>query len=414
MSVELVKLINVSKCFPLSPGSRLWNSSSNQSDLVLNNISLNIRSGEAIGLMGVNGSGKSTLLQIIAGTMQPSFGSIQRCGGICSLLELGSGLHPDFDAIENIKLYGALLSLKRNDLNSYIDGVLKFSEIPTEAIKKPVRTYSSGMMLRLAFACLTEKMPKLLVVDEALAVGDVSFQAKCYNRIDSYKSKGMSLLLVSHDPHSISTNTTYSYLLSHGRIIFEGVSREVSNKYLEISTTTRIKKENPNNLNLKSFCDSYSSTEGYLSSENRWGDYRAKITAFKVSVNEKGKHKVKYRSGEKLNIQFMFLCNEKISKLVPGILLKTKEGIYLFGTNSINVDGKVINASPKECYTVSFEFDVNINSGEYLISLGLSSVENSEFIAVDKRYDSILLEIESAKKDAGILSLNSNYSQKRC
>ena len=110
----------------------------------------------------------------------------------------------------------------------------------------------------------------------------------------------------------------------------------------------------------------------------------------------------------------MFLCNENISKLVPGILLKTKEGIYLFGTNSINADDKVINASAKEYYTVSFEFDININSGEYLISLGLSSVENAEFIAVDKRYDSILLKIESAKKDAGILSLNTNYYQKRC
>lgn len=414
MSVELVKLKNVSKSFPLSPSSGFWFKPKIPRDLVLNNVSLNIRTGEAIGIMGINGSGKSTLLQIIAGTMQPTFGNIQRCEGICSLLELGSGLHPDFDAIENIKLYGALLSLKKNDLNSYIDAVLKFSELPIEVIKKPVRTYSSGMMLRLAFACLTEKMPKLLVVDEALAVGDVSFQAKCYNRIDSYKAMGMSLLLVSHDPQAISANTTYSYLLSHGRVIYEGLSREVTNKYLEITTTTRIRKEHIENLKLNSFCDSFSSTEGYLANENRWGDYRAKISAFKVSGNEKGKHRLKFRSGEKINVQFMFLCNEKISKLVPGILLKSKEGIYLFGTNSINAGNKVINASPKEYYTASFEFDININSGEYLISLGLSSVENAEFIAVDKRYDSILLKIESAKKDTGILSLNTNYYHKRC
>ena len=154
----------------------------------------------------------------------------------------------------------------------------------------------------------------------------------------------MTLLLVSHDPQAISANTSYSYLLSHGRVIYEGLSRKVTNKYLEISTTSRIRKENIENFKLNLLCDSFSSTEGYHPNENRWGDYRAKISAFQVSDNEKGKHRVKFRSGERINIQFMFLCNENIPKLVPGILFKTIEGIYLFGANGINTDDKVINA----------------------------------------------------------------------
>jgi lipopolysaccharide transport system ATP-binding protein len=412
MVEDLVVLKNICKRFPLSSLSRLCSIGTHQSKLVLNKISFNIRGGEAIGVMGINGSGKSTLLQIIAGTMQPTSGYIQRSEGICSLLELGSGLHPDFNAIENINLYRVLLNIPFNEKNNYIDGVLKFSEIPAEATNKPVRTYSSGMILRLAFACLTEKMPKLLVVDEALAVGDVTFQAKCYHRIESYRNKGMSLVLVSHDPQAVTMNTTYSYLLSEGCIIYEGLSREVTNKYLELNTTTKIQKENHGNQKLISYREIFSSIKGYLSSENRWGDRRVKITAFKLSNNINAKHKTGFRPGEKLNIQFMFTSNYEIPNLVPGILIKTKEGVYLFGTNSMNIDNKFIHALPGDSYSASFEFDVNFSNGEYLISVGLSSIENSEYVAVDKRYDSILLKIESAKNDTGILSLNTNYYHK--
>lgn len=250
---------------------------------VLNDINFTIEAGESVGIIGVNGAGKSTLLKLITGTTQPSSGEIKVNGRIAALLELGIGFHPDFSGRQNVYMAGQLLGYSTEEIDSLFPEIEAFAEIG-EYIDQPLRMYSSGMQARLAFSVATATKPDILIVDEALSVGDVYFQAKCYSRIAEYKKQGMTLLLVSHAVMDISKQCDRAIFLKAGKVYADGPSREVVNLYMDDlfgkkKENIANNKDNVSNV-IKINQDSedlYHTRPGYLKEEHRWGQGGAKI-----------------------------------------------------------------------------------------------------------------------------------------
>jgi lipopolysaccharide transport system ATP-binding protein len=202
----------------------------------LKDISFEVRKGESVGIIGRNGSGKSTLLQIIAGTLQPSAGTVNVNGRVAALLELGSGFNPEFSGRENVFLNGAVLGLSRAEVEARFDDIAAFADIG-DFIDQPVKTYSSGMMIRLAFAVAVSVEPEILIVDEALSVGDVFFQQKCFKRVHQMLDSGVSLLFVSHDTNAVRNLCDRAVLLKSGKAIYRGPPEEATSRYFAASET---------------------------------------------------------------------------------------------------------------------------------------------------------------------------------
>lgn len=196
----------------------------------LKNVSFKVKKGESVGIIGQNGSGKSTLLQIICGTLNPTGGEVKTEGRIAALLELGSGFNPEFTGRENIYMNGAVLGLSRKEIDSKIDDILNFADIG-EFVEQPTKTYSSGMLVRLAFAVQVCIEPEILIIDEALAVGDALFQKRCFERMEKLRTNGTTLLFVSHDQESVRTMTNQAVFLEHGVVKFAGTSADALLEY---------------------------------------------------------------------------------------------------------------------------------------------------------------------------------------
>ena len=241
MGEELaISLNNVSKCFkrydrPVDRLKEVLLPSKNYADVfwALRDINLEIPKGKSVGIVGRNGSGKSTLLQIIAGTLTPTTGKIQVNGRISALLELGSGFNPEFTGRQNVFFNGRLLGLTQKEIENKFDEIAGFADIG-DFIEQPVKTYSSGMFIRLAFAVATSVTPDLLIVDEALSVGDEAFQRKCFARIQSIQGRGGTILFVSHSASSIVELCKYAILISHGEILLSGSPKVIVSKYQKL------------------------------------------------------------------------------------------------------------------------------------------------------------------------------------
>ena len=199
----------------------------------LRDISFEVKKGECIGIIGRNGSGKSTLLQLLCGVLPPTEGEVKVNGRISALLELGAGFNPEFSGRENVYMNGALMGFTKEEMDDRFDAIAGFADIG-DFIEQPVRTYSSGMYVRLAFACAVNVDPDILIVDEALAVGDIRFQQRCYAKFESFRESGKTILFVSHSLDSIKMYCSRAALLDGGRVIEEGQPKEVVNKYLKI------------------------------------------------------------------------------------------------------------------------------------------------------------------------------------
>lgn len=233
-----VSVVNVSKCFSIyeRPRDRLLQMLSfggrryAKEFWALKDVSFEVKKGEAVGIVGRNGSGKSTLLQIITGTLSPTAGDVRTHGRIAALLELGSGFNPEFSGRENIYLNGALLGFERSRIDELFDDIAAFADIG-DYLDQPVKTYSSGMLLRVAFAVQVQVQPDILIIDEALAVGDALFQKRCFQKMERLLSDGVTLLFVSHDQESVRTLTNRAVLLKRGRVAAQGVSSEVVLEY---------------------------------------------------------------------------------------------------------------------------------------------------------------------------------------
>jgi len=387
---------------------------------VLRDIDFTIQAGESVGIVGVNGAGKSTLLKMITGTTQPTCGSVHIQGRVAALLELGMGFHPDFTGRQNVLMAGQLLGLSAEEINASMSAIEAFAEIG-EYIDQPVRMYSSGMQMRLAFSVATAVRPDVLIVDEALSVGDAYFQAKCYQRINQFKEQGTTLLLVSHSAADVVKHCERAIMLKQGRIEMDGSSRAVTNRYLDElfgkrtasgeTAATAAPDANAEQALLNGVTEEFHTRPGYHAEEHRWGHGGAAILDYLV-VADGQKYPSRIEGNTKSDFYFKVRFDADFENVVPGFLVKTLEGLFLYGTNSfVSTEGRErISARAGEVKVFRFSLPLTLNDGHYLISFGISSGDPlQELVPLDRRYDSVLLNVGRSVQFWGIVDLEASF-----
>ncbi|MEE3915075.1 ABC transporter ATP-binding protein [Pseudomonas viridiflava] len=439
----VISVNNVSKCFytydkpherlkqALVPRLQRWagkqaTTTYGKEFWALRDISFDVNKGETVGIVGRNGSGKSTLLQIICGTLAPTLGEIQTRGRVAALLELGSGFNPEFTGRENVYLNAAVLGLTRDEVDERFDAIAGFADIG-EFLDQPVKAYSSGMAVRLAFAVQAQVDPEILVVDEALSVGDARFQAKCFERLRQLKENGTSILLVTHSSEQVVTHCSRAILLEQSRIEMIGESRPVINRYtdllfgrdkspiteksLDLAEAERVEiaPVETDTIALRFDEDVYASRPGYNPHEYRWGDGAATLLDFHLSASGR-EFPNSVESGEEIVFNLALRFNRMIVNPIIGFTIKTKEGVTVYGTNSYMQDCEVVSSlgSPGTDAKACLRFRNALATGDYFISVGIASRQGEEVIPHDRRYDSIHFIVEPTPKLLGLIDLGAS------
>jgi lipopolysaccharide transport system ATP-binding protein len=347
-------------------------------------ISLSVHKGETVGIVGRNGSGKSTLLQMIAGTLAPTSGSIRVDGRVAALLELGSGFSPEFTGRENVVTNATVMGLTAREIASRMDAIAAFADIG-EFLDQPVKTYSSGMLLRLAFAVQAQITPEVLIVDEALAVGDARFQAKCFDRLRQLKANGTSILLVTHSTEQIVTHCDRAVLFGRERLRHTLAGDAAARSNVDGTPTL-------SSLSLTS--DTFATRRGYNPHEYRWGDGAATILDFSLAANGVA-DPATIAVGDEVRIDVAIRFERALVGPIIGAALKSKDGVTIFGTNSEMLAVPVLrNAGvPGEVLVVRLTFQCRLGAGDYFLSLGVATREADTVVPHDRRYDAIHLQV---------------------
>lgn len=365
----------------------------------LNDISFSVKKGESLGIIGLNGSGKSTLLQIISGTMQPSNGSVALNGKVAALLELGSGFNPEFTGLENIKLSASLHGLGKREIRTKLDSIINFADIG-DFIHQPIKTYSSGMSLRLAFAVAAHIDSEILIIDEALAVGDARFQIKCFSFLEEFKNSGRSLILVSHDLNSIARLCENSLLIHKGKVLKICKSLNVINEYSKIIADG----ESDGTKNDKNRIEDYSQFKKIQKEDNYGIDsisYGGKLGTIK-NVFIDGNQKALIRSGDKFTVSFEVSSNSNIKKPIFALRIRDVRGQEVYGTNSKLLNENVPSLSNGDNLHIQFTQAANLCSGEYFISIGFTYYEEDDLKVVHRLRECLKFEVFNENGSFGI------------
>ncbi len=389
----------------------------------LKDVSFNVKKGETVGIIGRNGSGKSTMLQIICGTLTQTSGTVKTCGRVAALLELGSGFNPEFTGRENVYLNGALLGLSKEEIDFRFDDIATFADIG-EFIDQPVKTYSSGMYVRLAFAVSACVDPDILIVDEALAVGDTKFQAKCFRHFETLVARGTTILFVTHSTEQVVRHCDWAILLDKGQIIMRGHSRDVVNAYLDMLFGVERNRQTDsapfgNDLQLTKKVhdiyrdeeDNFENRSGYNPYEYRWGSREAEIFDFCVTSGS-SRHTTYIETGQIVVITIWVRFMRQAGLPIYGLTIKTPDGITLFGSNSRDFDNGplLLTANQGSIYKVSFILqEQRLGAGEYLVSVGVAEEKAGEIFPLDRRYDAICLHVANClSRSAGLADFSMN------
>lgn len=326
----------------------------------LKNIDFLVRPGESIGFIGHNGAGKSTLLKILTGTVNPTEGSVHINGRISALLELGMGFHPDFTGIQNIFMTGQLMGLNNHQISDLIPKIEEFAEIGHH-IHQPIRTYSSGMTVRLAFSIATVIRPDVLIIDEALSVGDAYFQLKCFSRIKEYREKGTTLLFVSHDPAAVKNLCDRAILLDKGNQIMDGKPDEVLDYYNAVIA------QDEASLKIKQ-------TQGKGQKKiTRSGNNKASISKVYFTKNEIEVNAIQVMDEVVLNIGIEF--HDRLINPTIGFVIKDRLGNEIFGTNTFHLRVDIGECIAGQQKNIEFKFLASLGVGNYSIS---AAIHNSQ------------------------------------
>lgn len=408
MSELAISLNNVSKCYKrygrpvdrlkelLLPGKshaeKFW---------ALRNINLEIAKGETLGIVGQNGSGKSTLLQIIAGTLQPTAGQVQVIGRVSALLELGSGFNPEFTGRQNVFFNGRILGLSREEIQAKFDDIAAFAEIG-DFLDQPVKTYSSGMIVRLAFAVIANTEPQILIIDEALAVGDAKFQARTMKRIRELKDRGVTILFVSHDAASVKMLCQRAILLNRGTVIKTGSSNSVINHYIALLSSDRTEKEDE-------LVSAVASDRDLINPEqdrklHRHGNQLAVINSVKITDQNNQEIQGKLETDSIFNIVVNVQSKVELSDLVIGFSIRNLMGIVIYGTNTSLINMKLPKLEQEQQLTASFQLPCCLNKGVYTVTIGIHSEEGMSYDWMD---EIVVLEVTNYKVCDGLVDLNS-------
>jgi lipopolysaccharide transport system ATP-binding protein len=446
-----ISVKNLSKCYEIysSPSSRLkqfivprlkhlfGKKATNyyREFWALKDISFEVKRGETVGIIGSNGSGKSTLLQMICGTLTPTTGTVQTQGRVAALLELGAGFNPEFTGRENVYLNATVLGLSTEEIDARFDAIAAFADIG-EFIDQPIKTYSSGMSVRLAFAVQSQIDPDIFIVDEALSVGDAKFQAKCFDRLRQLKENGTCILLVTHSSEQIVTHCTQAILLSKGVQLEAGKPKDVVNRYLDllfgkekaviepVQTAEEVKEvtvektieltSKPDDYQLSATNDNFSTRPGYNPHEYRWGDGTATILDYFLAADDT-RYPSAVSTGQSITLAVTVKLLKDFHRPILGITIKTKEGVTVYGANTETLGCKDFGESGDmgSVTQVVAVFKCNLAAGDYFISLGLASKHGEEVIPHDRRYDSIHLQVRPNDQFFGLANLGFTMKAKK-
>lgn len=335
---------------------------------VLKDINFHLHAGESVGIVGANGAGKSTLLKMIAGTVRPTEGEIFVRGRVAAMLELGMGFHPDFTGRQNAVMGGQLLGLSLDEISALMPQIEAFAEIG-EYMDQPVRTYSSGMQMRLAFSVATAQRPDILIVDEALSVGDSYFQHKSFERIRKFREAGTTLLIVSHDRYAIQTVCDRAILMDGGRVRMEGSPVDVLDYY-----NAMMAQHNHQVIQQKTLSDGRVATIS--------GTGEASIIDVAL-LNQQGRAADTVEVGESLQLRVSVRANTEMDRLVLGFLLKDRLGQAIYGINTHRLEQPLEHLSAGEEASFCFSFPARLGKGSYSVSLSLSREDSH----VDKNFE---------------------------
>jgi lipopolysaccharide transport system ATP-binding protein len=360
----MIAVDGVSKCYKRYPHrwARLgeWVSggrwSRHDARWVLRGVSFTVPSGEAVGVIGANGAGKSTLLKILAGTTQPSEGSVALSGRVAALLELGMGFHPDFTGRQNAIMGCQMLGLAAADVRARLPAVVDFAEL-AEVIDQPLRSYSTGMQMRLAFSVATAVRPDVLIVDEALAVGDAYFQHKSMHRIRAFRAQGTTLLFVSHDPAAVKSLCDRALLLDHGLLLRSGPPDAVLDYYNALVA----QREHDAGI------EQHDGTRGTVT---RSGNGRARIAAVEL-MDGAGRTRRTFQVGETAQLQCRIDCFADIASPTVGVLIRDRLGNDVFGTNTYYLNTVAVHVGAGDQLMATFTTRLNLGPGSYSVTVAV-------------------------------------------
>jgi ABC-type polysaccharide/polyol phosphate transport system ATPase subunit len=348
----------------------------------LKDISFEIEKGTTTGIIGPNGSGKSTLLQIITGTLNPTHGDVYYDGRVAALLELGAGFNPEFTGVENVFMNASLLGFSRRQTEELLPEVERFAEIGP-FIYQPVKTYSSGMYVRLAFSIAVAANPEILIVDEALAVGDAVFQHRCLRRIKEMQEHGTTILFVSHDPAAVRYLCSRAMLLNGGRVIADGDPMYVLNRYQKLIMEREEAFDGAEASDDRHADENRPVDNSLLNYTYRHGDRSAEFVS--IELLDAGNQRTEIvDSGEPLVLRMRVLFNRDVENPIFGFLIRSQYGVQVYGTNTEQQDVSFDRVEPGEIVEVNFTFDCSLGTDWYSIS---SAVHSSTSVSDGVCYD---------------------------
>jgi len=436
MNDNIIEINNLTKIYPMydSPKHRFkealhpFRKKYHHEFFALDNITFNVKKGEVIGIIGVNGAGKSTLLKIITGVLNPTSGSVEIRGRIASLLELGAGFNLEMTGLENIYLNGTIMGYTKTEVDAKIEQILEFADI-VEFIHQPVKTYSSGMYVRLAFSVAINVSPDILIVDEALSVGDAKFQLKCFQRLEYLKSIGTTILFVTHSVEQVKSFCTRGILLNHGKVIANGDPKDVTLKYFDMlfPKSDNDKKSVEKTQELQIVVDEPLADDAYcleiipsnMNEIKSFGKGGAQIEKLRIYGLQSPNI---FEGGEEFIIYIDcawdkdFVSEQQIESMVENnigiaIALADAKGKYMFGCNNydrqIRIDSLCANkAQAKISFTMPY-----LNSGDYFLTSAISLGTQENHIQLQWYDYFIELKCISCKKHVyGLLHLDYDMS----
>ncbi|MDC7291371.1 ABC transporter ATP-binding protein [Blautia schinkii] len=409
---KVIQIHNLSKMYKLyeKPSDRLKESlglskkKRYREHYALHDVSFDIEEGECVGIIGTNGSGKSTILKIITGILSPTDGEVKVDGRISALLELGAGFNMEYSGLENVYLNGTMIGFSKEEIDARLDDILAFADIG-DFINQPVKMYSSGMFVRLAFAVAINIDPEILIVDEALSVGDVFFQAKCYHKFEEFKEQGKTILFVSHDLSSIAKYCDRVVLLNKGRMLDEGSPKAMVDMYKQLLVKQDPVKQGEGGKPAENWRNGFQVNPDTL----EYGEKQAEIVDF-VVLDSKGRQSNTIEKGSAFKIKMRVHFHETIQQPIMAYTFKNIQGTEITGTNTMYEEAHVEHPDEgKEC-VVTFEQEMNLQGGEYLLSFGCTGYRNGEFSVFHRLYDACNITVVSSKNTVGFYDMNSTVT----
>jgi len=387
----------------------------NEKFQALKNINLNIKKGETISFIGENGSGKSTLLKLLAGISKPTSGEIITDGRISALIELGAGFHPEISGRENIFINGIILGLTKKKIEEKLDDIIKFAELE-EFIDNPVKSYSSGMYMRLGFSIAINVDPDILLIDEVLAVGDASFVPKCLDKINEFKRRGKTIIFVSHDLSTVARISDRVFWIKDGEIFKHGYPKEIVDSYLQFigvkdakkaieEHTKQVQKAKDENETVKEEVPEIKEEEPSILTSKRWGNREISIEDVKM-IDKNGKEKYIYKSKEPFSIEFKIKANKPQKDFVFGMGIFSPEGIHCYGTNTDIEEFKSKTFSGEGIVRIDIP-DANLINGKYFLDVAVHKWDGYPF---DYHHFLYTFNVTSKFKDFGITRMTTNWN----